>query len=93
MKKETKKNASQEELDLIEKGKFYFLSGKYNAAISEFEKVLKINHKSASAYFNVGIVKEAKNDIDGAREMYEKTLEIDPAHQSAKKHLDKLIGL
>lgn len=93
MKKEIKKGVSQEEVDLIEKGKFYFLNAKYNAAITEFEKVLKINSKSANAYFNIGIIKEAKNDTDGAREMYEKTLEINPGHKLAKKHLDKIIGI
>ncbi|MDD5686269.1 MAG: tetratricopeptide repeat protein [Elusimicrobia bacterium] len=84
---------SKNEIDLIEMGKFYFLSEKYDEAISEFEKVIKINPKSADAYFNMGIVKEAKNDIDGAKKMFEKTLEIKPDHKTAKKHLDKLVGI
>ncbi|PIU83250.1 MAG: hypothetical protein COS68_05050 [Elusimicrobia bacterium CG06_land_8_20_14_3_00_38_11] len=93
MKNKMPKNFSKEEIDLIEMGKFYFISGKYDEAIAEFEKVIKINPKNADAYFNVGMVKEAKNDSSGAKKMYEKTLEIIPDHKTAKKHLDKLVGL
>jgi tetratricopeptide (TPR) repeat protein len=87
------KDVSKEELELLEMGKFYFLSEKYDEAISEFEKSLKINPKNADVYFNMGIVKEAKNDKDGAKIMFEKTLEIKPEHKTAKEHLDKLTGL
>lgn len=93
MKKQIPKTVSRDELDLIEMGKFYFISGKYDEAIEEFEKVIKINPKNAAAYFNMGIVKEAKNDSSGAKKMYEKTLEIMPDHKTAKKHMDKLVGL
>ena len=93
MKKVTLKDFSKEEIDLVEMGKFYFISGKYDEAIEEFEKVIKINPKNADAYFNVGMVKEAKNDFSGAKKMYEKTLEITPDHKTAKKHMDKLVGL
>ncbi|MBI5574642.1 MAG: tetratricopeptide repeat protein [Elusimicrobia bacterium] len=93
MKKPMPKNFSKEEIDLIEMGKFYFISGKYDEAIEEFEKVIKINPKNADAYFNMGIVKEAKNDSSGAKKMYEKTLEIIPDHKTARKHLEKLVGL
>ncbi len=93
MKKEMPKNFSKEEIDLIEMGKFYFISGKYDEAIEEFEKVIKINPKNADAYFNMGMVKEANNDSSGAKKMYEKTLEIIPDHKTAKKHFDKLVGL
>lgn len=93
MKKELPRNISKEEIDLIEKGKFYFVSEKYDEAIAEFERVIKINPKNADAYFNMGIVKEAKNDSKGAKKMYEKTLEITSDHKTAKKHLDKLVGL
>jgi len=93
MKKPMPKSFSIEEVDLIEMGKFYFISGKYDEAIEEFEKVVKINPKNADAYFNMGMVKEAKNDSVGAKKMYEKTLEIIPDHKTAIKHLDKLVGL
>lgn len=93
MKNKTPENFSKEEVDLIEMGKFYFISGKYDEAIDEFEKVIKINPRNADAYFNMGIVKEAKNDSSGAKKMYEKTLEIIPDHKTAKKHIDKLVGL
>ena len=93
MKKQPTQNFSKEEIDLVEMGKFYFISGKYDEAIEEFEKVVKINPKNADAYFNIGMVKEAKNDSSGAKKMYEKTLEIIPDHKTAKKRIDKLVGL
>ena len=93
MKNQSLKNVSKEEVELMEKGKFYFVSEKYDEAIEEFERVIKINPKSVDAYFNIGIAKEAKNDFAGAKKMYEKTLEIKPNHATAKVHIDKLIGL
>jgi len=93
VKKEVSDNVSKDEVDLIEMGKFYFLNGKYEEAISEFEKALKINPKNEDIYFNMGIVKEANNDRGAARKMYEKTLILQPDHKSAKEHLDKLVGI
>ena len=87
------KITEKDENDLIEMGKFYFLNGRYDEAIKEFENALKVNPKSADAYFNLGITKEVKNDISSARRMYEKVMQLDPKHKNARKRLDKLIGL
>ncbi|MFH1540959.1 MAG: tetratricopeptide repeat protein [Elusimicrobiota bacterium] len=92
-KKQSVEKFSKEEIDLIELGKFYFISGKYDEAIEMFEKVVEINPKNSDAYFNMGVVKEANNDFVGAKKMYEKTLEIVSDHKTAREHLNKLIGL
>jgi len=85
--------SSKDETDMMEMGKFYFLNSKYDEAIKEFENVLKSNPKNAEAYFQIGIAKEAKSDIDGAKKMYEKAIKINPQHKIARERLDKLIGL
>jgi superkiller protein 3 len=81
----------KDEVELIEMGKFYFLSGKYDEAIREFEKVIKLNPRSADAYFNIGVAREAQNDMESARKIYEKVIKLVPGHQSARGRLDKLI--
>lgn len=95
MKKDNSKNnfCSKDEPDLMEMGKFYFLNSKYDEAIEEFENVLKLNPKNAEAYFQIGITKEAKNDTEGAKKMYEKAIKFNPKHKIARERLDKLIGL
>jgi len=83
----------KDETDLMEMGKFYFLNSKYDEAIEEFENVLNINPRNAEAYFQIGITKEAKNEIDCAKKMYEKAIKLNPHNKSARERLDKLIGL
>ncbi len=88
---ETEKLKEREQ-DLIEMGKFYFVSEKYDEAIDEFQKALKLNPKNAEIYYNLGIVYETKNINQEAKEMYAKTLEINKDHKLAQEHLDRLVG-
>ena len=95
--KEKDKLAKMEQLngkeqDLIEMGKFYFLSQKYDEAIEEFQKTVKLNPKNPEIYYNLGVVYEAKNMKQEAKEMYFKTLEIKKNHKLAQEQLDKLVG-
>ncbi len=94
-KKEEKLNEDENsvEQELIELGKFYFLNQKYDQAIEEFQKVIKINSKNPLVFYNLGIVYEAKNMIEKASRMYRRTLELKPDHVFAKEHLDKLVGI
>lgn len=77
---------------VIDLGKFYFLNGKYDAAISEFMKAQKFDPKNADVYYNLGITYEAKNEPSKAKEMYLKCLELNDKYVLAREHLDKLIG-
>lgn len=83
---------SQEEC-IIELGKFYFLNGKYDAAIAEFEKARKFDPKNAELYYNIGIAYEAKNEISMAKDMYLKCLELNDKHTLAREHLDRMVGV
>ncbi len=91
--KKSKENAGNRGQELIELGKFYFLNQKYDAAIRDFEKALKIDPNNPEIYYNLGIVYEAKNMNEKAGEMYRRALELNPDYTFAKEHLDKLIGV
>lgn len=77
---------------VIDLGKFYFLNGKYDAAISEFMKAQKFDPKNDDVYYNLGITYEAKNEPGKAKEMYLKCLELNDKYTLARERLDKLVG-
>ena len=78
--------------ELIEQGKFYFLNKQYDEALSEFQKALKLDPQDARILYNLGIIYESKEDIEIAKTLYLKALELDPKLEEAQKHLDKLVG-
>ncbi len=78
--------------ELIEQGKFYFLNKQYNEALSEFQKALKLDPRNARILYNLGVIYESKEDIEIAKTLYLKALELDPKLEEAQKHLDKLVG-
>lgn len=77
---------------LIELGKFYFINQKFDEAIKEFKKVIKLEPSNIDAYYNAGLAYEALNNVESAREYYEKTLALDATHVRAKEHIDKILG-
>lgn len=81
-----------QEQDLIEMGKFYFLNHKYDEAIGEFQKAIKLNPKNPDIYYNLGLLYETKNMKPEAKQMYTKALELNEKHKLAREHLDKLVG-
>ena len=91
--KQDLKKRKQEEETMLEMSKFYFLNGKYDAAISELEKVVKLNPRNSEAYYNLGLVYEAKGMNEQAQEMYKRCLKIDPKCKLALEHLNKLVGI
>ncbi|MDR3281757.1 MAG: tetratricopeptide repeat protein [Endomicrobium sp.] len=87
------KSAVVDEKEHIELGKFYFLNNKYDEAIYEFKKVLEINSRNAEAYYNIGLIKEASNLVEEAKEMYLKALHIDPNYKIVRDKFNKLVGI
>jgi len=75
----------------IEKGKFYFLSEKYDLAVKEYKEALKVDKDNPDVLYSLGIAYESSNKLTEAREAYLKTLSIAPDHKLAKEHLDKMI--
>jgi len=86
------KDQKQKVEKLIELGKFYFLNEKYDEAINKFKEAVKIDENNAEIYYNLGIVYESKNLPEEASQMYTKTLELNPGHKLASKHLEKIVG-
>ena len=75
----------------IEKGQFYFLSGKYDHAVEEFEKALSITPENSEILYSLGVAYESANRIGEARDSYLLALKYSPGHTRAKHHLDKLL--
>ncbi|MBU2567857.1 MAG: tetratricopeptide repeat protein [Elusimicrobia bacterium] len=93
MKKENRSQEVTEDQELVEMGKFYFVNGKYDEAVEEFKKALKVNPGSPEIFYNLGLVYESRNKPEEAIKMYKKALAIDPKYKLAKQHYEKLIGL
>lgn len=69
-------------------GLAYLSSGKYDPAITAFNRCVKIKD-SANSYLLLGIAYDRKGDIESARKAFETVLEIDPDNEKAKKYLLK----
>lgn len=87
-----KSRKTQEEL-ILETATLYFLNSKFDEAVEEFKKVLKLNPASVEAYCGLGLIYENKKQSEEAKKMYEKTLLLDKNNKVAKGHLNKLIGI
>ncbi|RKY39339.1 MAG: hypothetical protein DRP75_02450 [Candidatus Omnitrophota bacterium] len=82
----------RKEKELLEAGKFAFLNENYEEAIGFFRKILESDPRNAEAYYNLGVVFEAKNMLKEAKEAFNKSLEINPEYKLAEQHLAKLVG-
>lgn len=81
------------EQELLELGNFYFLNSKFEEAEIEFYKVLEINPKSWQAYCSLGLIYEERKDLIKAKQMYDKTLELNKENKVAKEHISKITGM
>jgi tetratricopeptide (TPR) repeat protein len=54
--------------------------GKYEEAIEDYVKAIDINPDIAIVYNNLGIARQAKDDIDGAIVEYDKAIKLDPKY-------------
>jgi len=78
--------------DLIEMGEFYFVNQKWNNALEVLNKAQRIEPNNPDVYYNLGVVYEMKNQLENAKQMFEKALKIKPDHEKAQRHLNKLVG-
>ncbi|MEN3013611.1 MAG: tetratricopeptide repeat protein [Endomicrobiia bacterium] len=79
--------------ELFETGKFYLINNRYDEALKIFEQLYKENKNDPEILYHIGLVKEAQNEIEEAKDIFLKVLELQPKHKLAKKHLDKLLGI
>ncbi len=75
----------------IDKGKFYFSSKKYEEAIKEFKNALSNDKDNAEVLYSLAVSYETNSDYDLAKEAYQKVLLIEPEHELARSHLEKML--
>jgi Flp pilus assembly protein TadD len=73
----------------VEKGNTYFSQGRYDDAMSAFEKAISLNQNDAPAWAGKGHVLIHRGRCDEAEETFTKALSIDPRLDWAKNGLYK----
>jgi tetratricopeptide (TPR) repeat protein len=71
-------DTAEREAKYLEKGKTSLERGDLSSAKDAFNNALKINPKSAAAYYYLGQVAKAKNDVARALSKYHRALQEDP---------------
>jgi Flp pilus assembly protein TadD len=74
-------------------GEFYFKKGDFKGAAQRFTSATKWNDANAEAWLRLGETKEKQQDADGAREAYQRYLQLAPNAKNVgdvKKRLEKL---
>lgn len=77
---------------ILETAKFYFLNQKYDKAIEIYREGLESYPDEPQLYFNLGVVYESINDMENAKECFEKVLSLDKDFTAASDHLKEIIG-
>lgn len=73
----------------LNRGNSYFLAARYLEALGDYERALDANvSKPWAAWYNIGLVYDAQNNADKAREAYEKALEENPGFTLAQEKLE-----
>jgi tetratricopeptide (TPR) repeat protein len=73
--------------NIINLGYTYYLLGKTDQAVAQYNQALAIDKKSFDAYYNLGLVYNDTNRLDDALEMFQKSVELSP--RDFKGHMEK----
>lgn len=65
-------------------------AGRYEEAEEAFTRVLQLNPDSFKAYYNLGVTRGNRGDVEGAIANYEKALEIAPQHPESAMALNNM---
>jgi len=68
----------------IEQAYKYLKEGKYKLAKGEYEKVVNINDKIPSVWYNLGFIFESEGDLQSAAQSYKNYLVLSPGAKDAK---------
>lgn len=82
---------SQQYEDLVELGKFYILSQRFDEAIKILKRARRLNNRDPQLYYDLGIAHEALNEKDDAIKAFRLALSLDPSLKAAAEHLERLI--
>lgn len=73
----------------LNRGNSYFLAALYDNALGDYQRSLELDvNKPWAAWYNIGLVHDAKKQPDKAREAYEKALELNPDFTLAQMKLE-----
>lgn len=74
----------------LNRGNSYFLSRRYDDALADYERALELEiSKPWAAWYNIGLVYEAKKQPDKAREAYQEALSANPNFTQAQQKLER----
>jgi tetratricopeptide (TPR) repeat protein len=74
----------------IEAGDKFLSAGKHPDAIKEYREAIKLDSKSADAYYNLGLALQKANIWQDALKQYKKCLDINPKHDEAKMQVAQI---
>ena len=82
--------ASQEPAEHVARGRMLLAEGKIDAAISEFQRAIKMDPKHGAALLNLAQAYERGNRNDEAVEAYRKSIDVEPRNFYAHNNLGVL---
>lgn len=75
----------------LNRGNSWFLAGDYDKALADYDQALALGvNKPWAAWYNIGLVHDAREETEKATEAYEKALEANPDFTLAKQKLENL---
>ncbi|MDH3258846.1 MAG: tetratricopeptide repeat protein [Deltaproteobacteria bacterium] len=78
---------------IIEVAKFYYLNKKYKEALEQFEMCLSLDPDNEEILLSIALIHEVNNEVDIAKDVYQRILKKNPENKSAREKLNKLSGL
>ncbi len=73
----------------LNRGNSYYLTQRYDVALSDYERALDLDiGKPWAAWYNIGLVYEAKKQPEKAREAYQEAVNANPNFSQAKAKLE-----
>ncbi len=73
----------------LNRGNSHYLAARLDAALADYERALDLDVSQPwAAWYNIGLIHDARNNADKAREAYEKALEENPGFTLAQQKLE-----
>lgn len=74
----------------LNRGNSYYLASRLDEALADYEQALANGvSKPWAAWYNIGLVHDARKEADKAREAYQKALELNPSFSLAQAKLEE----